>query len=216
MKTLPRGKRRFFIADDHAATRLGIRQILQEAFPGAAFGEASEAEETLREVDPARWDLLVLDISLPGRDGLDVLREIRKRHAKFPILVYSVHPEDQFAARAFRLGASGYMNKERAPEELATAAKRILAGGTWVSPAMAERLSERPGNAVVLPHETLSAREFQVFRMLAQGRAGKVIAADLGISQKTVATHRARLLRKMRLQSTAELVQYAVRTRLDE
>jgi DNA-binding NarL/FixJ family response regulator len=212
MKTPRARKLRFLLADDHASTRVGIRQILQEAFRNAAFGEAADAAEALRQAAAARWDLMVLDISLPDRDGLDVLRELRARQAGVPVLVFSVHPEDQFAARALHGGAAGYMSKERAPEELPAAVRKILAGGTWASPALAARLAAQPeGRPPALPHERLSEREFQVFRMLAQGRPGKVIAADLGISQKTVTTHRARLLLKLGLHSTAELVRYAVR-----
>ena len=198
------------ITDDHAVTRLGIRQLLQEAFPHAAFGEAAEATAALQQLGAQRWDLLILDVSLPGRDGLDLLREIRQRQPRLPVLMFSVHPEDQFALRALKLGATGYLAKERAPEELAQAVRTILAGGTYLPPALAARLAAQPNAAsVVLPHERLSSREFEVLRLIAAGQTGKEMAAQLGLNQKTISTYRGRLLVKLKLTSTAALIRYA-------
>lgn len=205
---------RILITDDHAITRLGIRQLLQEAFPHAAFGEAGDVAGTLKEIATGRWDLLILDVSLPDRDGLDALREIKERQPRLPVLIYSVHPEDQFALRALQLGAAGYLAKERAPEELANAVRAVVAGGTYVASSMAARLRQSNGQGAQLPHERLSNREFAVLRLIAAGLTGKAIAAQLGLNQKTVSTYRSRILAKMKLTSTADLVQYALTNQL--
>jgi two-component system invasion response regulator UvrY len=207
---------RLLITDDHATTRLGIRQILKEAFPKALFGEAADAAETLRLIAKSEWDLLILDISLPGgRDGLDVLRELKQTRPDLPVLMFSVHPENQFAVRALKLRAAGYLNKERAPEELAQAVRTILAGGTYASPSLTGQLDGRLGRGFPsLPHETLSEREFAVLRLVATGKPGRVIAAELGLSLKTVSIYRARVLQKMKLDTTADLIRYAVKNRL--
>jgi DNA-binding NarL/FixJ family response regulator len=205
---------RVLLTDDHAITRLGIRQLLQESFPHASFGEAADAAATLQQVTAQRWHLLILDISLPDRDGLDVLREVKQCQPRLPVLMFSVHPEDQFALRALKLGAAGYLAKERAPEELAQAVRTVLAGGTYLPPALTARLNVQPGAPVLLPHERLSAREFEVLRLIAVGRTGKEIAAQLGVNQKTISTYRSRLLAKLKLTSTAALVRYATENHL--
>lgn len=212
MKT---GPLRILIADDHATTRLGIKQILREEFPGVVIGEAGDAAGTIRQLDAGPWSLLILDISLPDHDGLALLGEIRRTHPGLLVLIFSVYPEDQFALRAIRAGASGYLAKERAPEDLALAVRRVLAGGIFASPSLGKLpVGGRPGHRAPLPHETLSPREFEVFRLVVTGRAGKAIAADLGVSQKTVSTHRTRILRKMNLRTTSDLVRYAIRMQL--
>lgn len=206
---------RILITDDHATMRVGIKQILKEKFRGVAFGEAANVAEALRQLDEHHWDLLILDISMPGRDGLDALREIKQKHPSLPVLMFSVHPEEQFAVRAFKLGAAGYLPKERTPEELPLAVRKILGGGTYVTPSAAERLAGQFGaRANLLPHESLSEREFQVLRLIAAGSSGKLIATELGLSQKTVSTYRTRLLEKMGLATTADLIQYAIRHQL--
>lgn len=205
---------RILITDDHATTRLGIKQILKEEFRGAVFGEAADAAGTLRQLGQEGWDLLILDVSLPDRDGLSVLREIKLKAPELPVLVFSVHPEDQFAMRSLRLHAAGYLTKERAPEELAAAVRRILSGGTYVSSSFAERLASGLGARTVLPHERLSNREFEVLRCIALGGSGKAIASELSLSEKTVSTYRTRLLKKMGLQTTTDLIRYAIRHRL--
>jgi DNA-binding NarL/FixJ family response regulator len=206
---------RILITDDHATMRVGIKQILKEKFRGVAFGEAANVAEALRQLNEHHWDLLILDISMPGRDGLDALREIKQKHPSLPVLMFSVHPEEQFAVRAFKLGAAGYLPKERTPEELPLAVRKILAGGTYVTPSAAERLAGHLGaHSNLLPHESLSEREFQVLRLIAAGSSGKLIATELGLSQKTISTYRARLLEKMGLATTADLIQYAIRHQL--
>ena len=205
---------RILVTDDHATTRLGIKQILKEEFRGAAFGEAADAAGTLQQIGAGHWDLLILDISLPDRDGLSVLREVKQRCPELPVLVFSVHPEDQFAMRSLKFHAAGYLTKERAPEELADAVRRILVGGTYVSSSFAERLASSLGARTLLPHENLSNREFEVLCRIAVGGSGKTIAAELGLSEKTVSTYRARLLKKMELRTTTGLIHYAIRHQL--
>ena len=202
---------RILITEDHASTRLGVRQILKDEFRRVVFGEAGDERETLALLEKQTWDLLILDISLPGRHGLDVLQEVKRRQPRLPVLIYSAHPEDQFALPALRAQAAGYLTKERAPEELCAAVRRILAGGRHVSPVLAARLAaEQSAGPARLPHEALSQREFQVLRLTVAGKAGKAIADELHLSQKTVSTYRTRVLGKLRLNSTAELTQYAV------
>lgn len=215
MKTPANPPLRILITDDHAMMRVGIKQILKDAFKKVALGEAANVPETLRQLGDNAWDLLILDITMPGRDGLDALREIKAKHPALPVLMYSVHPEEQFAVRAFKLGAAGYLPKERTPEELPVAIRKILAGGTYVTPAAAERLAGQLGTCNPrLPHESLSEREFQVLRRIARGSSGKLIALELGLSQKTVSTYRGRMLKKLRLKTTADLIQYAIHNQL--
>lgn len=200
------------ITDDHATTRMGIKQILREKFPDAVIGEAADAAGTLRQLAKSRWDLLILDISLPDTDGLAVLAEVKKKFPALPVLVFSVHPEDQFALRAVKLGASGYLAKERAPEDLGRAVQQILEGGAYLSRASSQQmLSTLKSRRSVLLHENLSAREFQVLRLIGTGKAGKLAASELGLSQKTIATYRARVLKKLGMSTTSELIRYALR-----
>ncbi len=203
---------RILLTEDHVSTRLGLKQILQESFPRIQFGEAGGARETIVLLAARQWDLLILDISLPDQHGLDVLREVRRSHPALPVLIYSAHPEDQFGLHALRAGAAGYLTKERAPEELCVAVRTIMDRAKYISPSLAERLSAAlPSDQAGLPHEALSAREFQVLRLTAAGKTGKAIADELHLSQKTVSTYRGRILKKLRFASAAELVQYAVR-----
>ena len=206
---------KILIADDHAVVRQGVKQILADAFPKAGYGEARNAQETLSRVWEEEWDVIILDITMPGRSGLDVLREIRKDRPRLPVLLLSMHPEDQFAVRMLKSGAAGYLNKESAPEELVGAIKKVIAGGRYVSPALAEIMAsyltvetQKP------PHERLSDREFQVLRQIASGRTVSEIAAELSLSVKTVSTYRARTLEKMGLRNNAELTHYAIQNQL--
>ena len=204
---------RFLLADDHPVIRAGVRGLLRERFPGAEFIEAATAREALaaaRESGPFHG--ILLDINLPGRSGLEILGELREAQPRAPVLVLSMHSEEQFATRALRAGAAGYITKDQAPEELARAVEKVLAGGHYVSASLAEHLAAMlHSRAPEAAHEALSAREFEVLRMLARGRSGKEIAALLSLSFKTVSTYRARLLQKLRLHSNAELAQYALR-----
>ncbi len=203
------------IADDHAVVRCGVRDILAEEFPSARFGEAANAGEVFREIWTKDWDLIILDITMPGRSGLDVLREVKSARPGLPILVLSMHPEDQFAKRSLKAGASGYLNKETAAEELVQAAKKILAGGRYVSRSLAERLAfDLEAKVTELPHEALSDREFQVLRMIGSGRTVSQIGRELSLSVKTISTYRARILRKMDMKTNADLTRYAVENKL--
>jgi two-component system invasion response regulator UvrY len=201
---------RILIADDHAVVRRGLRQILAEAFKRAVFGEAANSQEALDRVWKEPWDIVILDLTMPGRSGLDVLKEIKRARPKLPVLMLSMHPEDQFAVRLLKAGASGYMTKESAPEELVGAVNKAVAGGRYVSPQLAEKLASFiVHDALAPPHENLSDREFLILRLIASGKPVSAIARDLSLSVKTVSTYRARLLEKMSMKNNSELVHYA-------
>lgn len=206
---------RVLIADDHAILRRGLMEILVRKLKDSVFGEAKDAQEVLARTQSDEWDLLILDISMPGRSGLDVLRDVRALRPKLPVLILSMHPEDQYGKRVLRAGASGFMNKESAPEELIKAVQKVLAGGRYVSPALAEKLALDLNDEVQRDvHETLSHREFEVLRMIALGKTIGQIAEELHLSVSTVSTYRARILEKMEMKTTAELMQYALRNRV--
>lgn len=201
---------RILIADDHTILRHGLKQILEEEFPQLQFGEATTTTETLQLLRNSPWDLLILDITMPGRGGLEVLAETSRDHPNLPVLVLSSSPEDQLAVRTLKAGASGYLNKRSAAEELVSAVRKVMTGGKYVSSALAEKLvtelrrdDERP------PHELLSQREFQVFRMLLAGQSVKAIAGETSLSVKTISTFRARIMGKLGLRNNVELVHYA-------
>lgn len=206
---------RILITDDHPVLRRGLKEILMEELEGATCGEAGNAQELISEVQTEDWDLVILDLTMPGRSGLDVLRDLRTLRPKIPVLVLSMHPEDQLGKRVLKAGASGYMNKESAPKELIKAVRKVLEGSVYVSPALAERLAlDLRENAGRPLHETLSEREFEVLRMLASGKTVTEIAVDLHLSVPTVSTHRAHILEKMNMTTTAALIRYAVDNRL--
>jgi DNA-binding NarL/FixJ family response regulator len=206
---------RVLIADDHAVFRRGLKETLAEAFSKVSFGEAKTAQETLDFVRRSNWDVLILDISMPGRSGLDILDELKGLRPKLPILLLSMHPEEQFARRALKSGASGYLTKESVPDELKKAVRKILAGGRYVSATFAEKLAfDLRRGADVPMHELLSDREFQVLRMLAAGKSVTQIAEEIALSIKTVSTYRVRILEKMEMKTNAELIRYALRTHL--
>lgn len=197
--------------------RRGLKQILADEYQRATFAEASNAQEVIDKVWAEAWDVVVLDVSMPGRSGLEALAEIRKSKPRLPVLVLSMHPEDQFAMRVLKAGASGYMTKESAPAELVGAVKKVMAGGRYVSTSLAEKMAEyldtdfsRP------PHERLSNREFLVLRLIASGKTVSQIAEELSLSVKTISTYRARILEKMVMTSNAELTHYAIQNKLVE
>ena len=207
---------RVLVSDDHALLRTGVTKILMHGLEGAVCGEAANAEEILEQVQNHEWDMVILDISMPGRSGIEVLREIRRLRPRLPVLVLSMHDEDQYGKRVLRTGASGFMNKNVAPEELIKAVHRVLSGGRYVSPALAEKLafdlaSPRAGQAA---HEALSEREFEVLRLIASGKAVTEIAEAIHLSVATVSTYRARILLKMNMTTTVELIRYAFENRL--
>lgn len=206
---------RILLVDDHAVVRQGLKQILSETVAGAEFGDAATAAEALRKIGSERWDLAILDLSLGDRGGLDVLKEIQATRPRLPVLVLSMHPEEQFAVRALRAGAAGYVTKKTAAADIVTAVRRVLAGGKYVSPSLAERLAvEIRGDWQKAPHETLSDREYQVFWLLAMGNTVKQTAETLSLSPQTVSTHRSHILEKMGMTTNAELTQYAIQNRL--
>jgi two-component system, NarL family, invasion response regulator UvrY len=204
---------KILIADDHTVVRRGLMQILLEGFPGAIFGEASNAQEILGKVNEQKWSLLTLDISMPDRSGLDLLRDLRTAVPGLPILVLSVHAEDEYARRVLKAGAAGYLSKDAAPLELTNAARKILRGGRYVSPALAEKLATDLVQEQK-HHDDLSDRELEVLRMMASGKTVTQIADALARSPKTISTYRARILKKMDLNTTADLIRYAVEHRL--
>ena len=207
---------KILLADDHAVVRHGLKQILTDAFKRATYGEARNAQEALDLVWKHDWDVVVLDITMPGRSGLDVLREIKQSKPRLPVLVLSMHPENQFAVRVLKCGASGYMTKESAPEELVGAVKKVLAGGRYVSNALAENLAAGLSAGQKAPQEKLSDREFQVLRLIASGQMVTAIARELSLSAKTISTYRSRILDKMGMKNNAELMHYAIQHRLVE
>jgi len=202
---------RILLADDHAVVRRGLKQILADEFKTAVFGEARNAQEAFDLACKEAWDVAVLDITMPGRSGLEVLREMRKSCPRLPVLVLSMHPENQFAVRVLKRGASGYMTKESAPEELVGAIKKVLAGGRYVSPSLAEKLATSlSGEPHQAPQDLLSDREFQVLRLIASGKTVSEISIELSLSVKTISTYRSRVLEKMGLRNNAELMRYAM------
>jgi DNA-binding NarL/FixJ family response regulator len=208
---------RILIADDHSIIRLGLRHRLREQFATAEFAEAENAHQAVEQVRNAPFDVILLDITMPDRSGLDILADLKAAQPTTPILVISMHGEEQFATRALRAGASGYINKAEAADEVVGAVRKVLAGRRYVSEALAERLASEVGVAATRSsHGALSAREFEVLRMIATGRSGKEIAAALSLSYKTVSTYRIRLLQKLQLQTNYDLVEYARREGLTE
>ncbi|MEJ2721492.1 MAG: response regulator transcription factor [bacterium] len=209
---------RILIADDHAVVRRGLQQIMADAFEDITVGEATNAEEALDLIRRENWDVVVLDISMPGRSGLDALKEIKKDRPNLPVLVLSIHPEDQFATRVLRAGASGYMTKETIPDELVNAINKVRSGGKYVSERLAEKLAldlEREADGVP-PHQRLSDREYEVLLFIAEGFTISEIADRLSLSVKTISTYRARILEKMNLTSNAALIRYAIEHGLAE
>ena len=202
---------RILIVDDHEVVRRGLRQVLSDAFPGAVIEEADRSETALGAIARTAWDLVLLDVNIPGRSGLEVLEDAKRQRPSMPVLVVSAYPEEEFAVRCIRLGASGYLTKNTASAELLTAARKALAGGKYVTAALAERLMDvLGGDAPSSPHEALSSRELQVVRLVASGRTGKEIAAELHLSEKTIATYRARISEKLGVSTAVELTRYAL------
>ena len=208
---------RILIADDHAILRRGLTEILMRDLDGVACGEAENAEQAISQVEHHNWDLVILDVSMPGRSGIDVLADLKLLQPKLPVLILSMHSEQQYGRRLLKAGASGYMNKDSAPEELIRAIHKVLAGGRYVSPALAERLVlDLNEDAARPPHESLSDREFEVLLLMATGRTVSQIAEELHLSLTTISTYRARILEKMNMNTSAELIHYAVRNDLVE
>ena len=206
---------RVLIVDDHAMVRRGLRALLSDEFRGATFGEAADATQAVEQLRKNEWDVALLDITLPGKSGLDLLKELKAEWPRLPVLVLSGHKEEHFAVRVLKAGAGGYMTKESAPEELAKAVRKVLAGGRYVSPALAEKLALGVNKDLTRNlHETLSDREYDVMSRIASGKTVTEIAGELSLSAKTISTYRARVLEKLGVKNSAEIVQYAIRNGL--
>ena len=202
---------RILLADDHAVVRRGLKEILAEEFRNARFGEAESGAEAIQHVRQGDWDVLILDVSMPDRSGLEVLKDVKAIRPSLPVLVLSVHPENQYAVRTLRAGAAGYLTKESAPEKLVEAVNKAVTGGQYISVSLAERLADnlRKGRDG-LPHEALSDREYEVVCRIASGKLVSEIAEELSLSVKTVSTYRTRALGKMGINSNAALMRYAI------
>lgn len=206
---------RILIADDHAIVRRGLMQILSEIPEVKAIDEASNSQEVLSKIGRTSYDLVILDISMPGRSGLDLLKQLKVERPNIRVLMLSMHPEEQYAVRALKAGASGYLSKESAPEELVNAARKILRGGKYVSPSLAEMFaSDITRDSDRAPHELLSDREFEIMRMIASGKTIKEIGDELALSVKTVSTYRSRILAKTNLKNNADITRYAIKNGL--
>jgi len=206
---------RILIADDHEVVRRGLKETLNEAFSRVIFGEANTAQEALTSVARQDWDVVILDISMPGKSGLDILDDLHRMRPRLPILLLSMHPERQYARRALKSGAAGYLTKESVCDELKEAVRRVQAGGRYVSAKLAEELAFDLGHRRDAPaHELLSDREFQVLRMIASGMTVTQIADEIALSVKTVSTYRSRILEKTGMKTTGELIRYALQAGL--
>jgi DNA-binding NarL/FixJ family response regulator len=207
--------KRILVADDHAMVRKGIRETLEEELGNLQFGEAGNSQQALDLVWKEKWDLVMLDINMEQRSGLETLEEIRKARPKLPVLILSMYPVGEFGVRALKLGAAGYINKQSAPEELVAAVRSVLAGRRYISAALADRLAADVQRGAETPlHQTLSTREYQVMLMIARGMTLKEIAADLSISAKTVGTYHLRILAKMGLSNDIQITRYALLNKL--
>ena len=206
---------RILIADDHAIVRRGLKQIVSEQADMIVASEAENAREVLDLVRTQEWDVVVLDINMPGRNGLEVLKELKRENPKLPVLILSIHPEEQYGVRVLKAGAAGYLTKDSAPDELVLAIRKVHRGGKYISASLAETLvyelvaqTDRPR------HETLSDREYQVMTMIASGKTVGEIGEELSLSVKTISTYRSRVLGKMNMRTNAELTQYAIQNQL--
>ena len=205
------------VADDHPIVREGLKQIVMKMEEVSKVDEALDGHEAMTLIEKNKYDLVILDISMPGLSGLDILRTMKERNEKAHILILSIHPQEQYAIRALKLGASGYLCKESINEELLAAIKKIAAGGIYISTTMAEIIAlDINDDRDKLPHEKLSQREFQIMYMLAKGKSVKEIAGELFLSDKTVSTYRMRLLKKMGMKNNSEIIYYALKNNLIE
>jgi two-component system invasion response regulator UvrY len=206
---------RILIADDHSIVRRGLKEILLEEFPDADITGVSNGNELIREARNSQWNIVISDLSMPDKNGLETLKQLKEEFPKLPVLILSMHPEDQYAIRALRAGAGGYLTKESASDELVNAVKKIMSGRRYITPELAEKLAENLENDSSKElHETLSDREFDVLKMIASGKTVTEIAEKLSLSVTTVSTYRARILIKTNMKNNAELTVYAVENKL--
>ena len=206
---------RILIADDHSVVRKGLRQILLEGFPTAHIEEVPDAEEMIRKIMQFPWDVVISDLSMPGRSGLEALSQLKQINPKLPVLILSIHPEDQYALRVLKAGASGYLSKDMAPDELVNAVQRVMLGKKYITASIAEKLAsvldQDSGKAA---HESLSDREFSVLKLLAGGKSVSEIAESLFLSVTTVSTYRSRIMAKMVMKNNADLTLYSIEHKL--
>jgi two-component system invasion response regulator UvrY len=206
---------RVLVADDHAIVRKGLKQILLDEYPFGEIEECANAEELLQKANDGKWDVIISDISMPGRSGLEALHQLRLSHPRLPVLILSMHPEEQYAIRALKAGASGYCSKDQAHEELVNAVKKVLTGKKYITPSLAETLATQlEEENQPEPFNRLSDREFDVFRLLAAGKSVSEIAEILSLSSTTISTYRARILAKMGFKTNADLTRYALEKKL--
>lgn len=206
---------RILIADDHAIIRKGLKLILLEEYPSAQIVEVADAEDVLSKLMDQEWDIIICDLSMPGRSGLDVIHFVKQNYPKTPVLILSIHPEDQYAIRVLKAGASGYLSKETATDELIVAVQRLLLGRKYISEAIAEKMSNELDQHSNKPlHEILSDREFHVLKLLAEGKSVSEIAVSLSLGVTTVSTYRSRVLAKMSVKNNAELTRYALENKI--
>lgn len=209
------GKLRFLLCDDHSVIRRGVLTSLAENFPDAGFGEASNAGEVMQRILETRYDIIILDISMPGRNGLEVLKEIKERQPESAVIIFTMYPEDQFGVRAIRNGASAYLTKDISLKELMEVINKVLRHERYLSPALVELITNslmRGHN--ISPHQVLSDREFQVFLLIASGKSVSTIARDLSLSVKTISVYRSNIIAKMNLKNNSEITHYAFKNHL--
>ena len=207
---------RILIADDHAIVRKGIRQLLLEEYPMATIEEVGDSENLIAKTTIENWDVVICDLDMPGRSGLDAMQQIRVTHPKLPVLIMSIYPEEQYARRLLKAGAAGYLSKDAATEDLATAVRQVLMGRKYISSSVAQMIAGDMGHdgSDKASHESLSNREFEIFKLIASGKSVTEIADKLSLSNATISTHRARILAKMNFRTNAELTRYALDNKL--
>jgi DNA-binding NarL/FixJ family response regulator len=206
---------RILIADDHAIVRRGLKQIILEEYPSAEIEEAADAEELVKKSISANWDVVICDINMPGRSGIDALKQIKESRPKMPVLIMSMYPEDQYAVRVLKAGGAGYLSKDSIHEDLIKAIETVLRGKKFITSLVAEKIVESfQRDSIESPHHLLSDREFEVFKLLAKGKSISEIAHQISLSPTTVSTYRARILEKMNFQSNTDLTRYALEKKL--
>lgn len=204
------------IADDHSVVRRGLKQILLDEFPDAVITSVNDGNKLLQKAQTEKWNIIISDVSMPGRNGLEVVKQLKAEFPDLPVLILSMHPEDHYAIRALKAGASGYLTKDSASEELVNAVRIILSGRKYITPGVAEKLAETLGkDTSKAPHETLSDREFHVMKLLAAGKKLSEISNSLSLSITTISTYRRRILEKMDMKTNAELTHYIIKNKLE-